>query len=89
MLLSWDPNLAQHIPNKIPSDTGMDICPLPRELLLSASPVPPALLIRLHRIQKFFYFTSTVTLAFFIVLLIWASATMGPKGFQLRHFTPR
>lgn len=41
----------------------------------------PLLLIQPHRLQKFFYFTSTITLVFFVVLLIWALATMGPRGF--------
>ncbi|KAL6411529.1 NCS1 nucleoside transporter family protein [Ilyonectria robusta] len=41
----------------------------------------PLLMIQPHRLQKFFYFTSTITLIFFVVLLIWALATMGPRGF--------
>ena len=71
------PNLELHIPTKIPSDTGMKICPVPRELCYLHHQSSRAL-IRLHRIQKFFDFTNTVTLAFFIVLMVW---TMGPEGF--------
>jgi NCS1 family nucleobase:cation symporter-1 len=41
----------------------------------------PVLWIRPHRIEKFFYIASVVTLAFFLVLFIWAMATMGPDGF--------
>lgn len=41
----------------------------------------PALMIKPHRLEKFFYFASSITLVFFIVLLIWALATMGSDGF--------
>lgn len=41
----------------------------------------PILWIKPHRLANFFYFASAVTLCFFIILLIWALATMGPEGF--------
>jgi NCS1 family nucleobase:cation symporter-1 len=41
----------------------------------------PVLWIRPHRLEKFFYFASSFTIVFFVVLLIWALATMGPAGF--------
>lgn len=80
MFLSWDPNLEQHIPNKIPMDTGITSAQFLAYFIFCIVSLP-ALWIRVHRIQKFFYFASTVTLAFFLVLLIWALATMGSEGF--------
>lgn len=41
----------------------------------------PLIWIPPHRLQKFFYFASVVTVAFFVSLLIWALATMGSDGF--------
>ncbi|KAM0428508.1 hypothetical protein ACHAPT_006868 [Fusarium lateritium] len=80
MLLSWDPKLEQHIPNKIPADTGMTSAQFLSYFVFCIISLP-ALWIRPHRIEKFFYFASTVTLIFFLVLLIWALSTMGPDGF--------
>lgn len=80
MFLSWDPKLEQHIPNKIPIETGMTSAQFLAYFVFCIVSLP-ALWIRVHRIQKFFYFASTVTLAFFLVLLIWALATMGDDGF--------
>lgn len=80
MLLSWDPNLEKHIPNKIPADTGMTSAQFLSYFVFCMISLP-FLWIRPHRIEKFFYFASTVTLIFFLVLLIWALATMGPDGF--------
>lgn len=80
MLLSWDPNLEQHIQNKIPIDTGMTSAQFLSYFIFCIISLP-ALWIRVHRIQKFFYFASVITLVFFLVLLVWALATMGPTGF--------
>ncbi len=41
----------------------------------------PVAWIRPHKLEKFFYFASSVTLVFLTVFLIWALATMGPDGF--------
>lgn len=41
----------------------------------------PFMWIRPYRLQTFFTVTCTITLGFFLVLLIWALATMGPAGF--------
>lgn len=41
----------------------------------------PTLWIQPHRLEKFFYIASTVTLVYFLALLIWALATMGHDGF--------
>ncbi|KAF5012671.1 hypothetical protein FDECE_1302 [Fusarium decemcellulare] len=80
MLLSWDPSLEQHIPNKIPASTGMTSAQFVGYFVFCIISLP-FLWISPHRIQKFFYFASTVTLIFFLVLLIWALATMGSDGF--------
>lgn len=80
MLLSFDPNLEQHIPNTIPVDTGMTSAQFLSYFIFCIVSLP-ALWIRPHRLEKFFYFASTVTLAFFLVLLIWALASMGSSGF--------
>ncbi|KAG4266513.1 hypothetical protein FPRO04_13520 [Fusarium proliferatum] len=80
MLLSWDPNLEKHIPNTIPASTGMTSAQFVSYFIFCIVTLP-FLWIRPHRIQKFFYFASSVTLVFFLVLLIWALATMGSDGF--------
>lgn len=41
----------------------------------------PFLWIQPHRVQRLFNISSAITLIFFLVLLIWALATMGPEGF--------
>lgn len=41
----------------------------------------PLLWIRPHRLQTFFYVACSITFVFFVVILIWALATMGPAGF--------
>ncbi|KAI1053614.1 hypothetical protein LB506_012477 [Fusarium annulatum] len=80
MLLSWDPNLEKHIHNTIPASTGMTSAQFVSYFIFCIVTLP-FLWIRPHRIQKFFYFASSVTLVFFLVLLIWALATMGSDGF--------
>lgn len=64
----------------MPADTGMTTAQFVGYIVFYFLSLP-ALWIQPHRIQKFFYFASTVTLAFFCVLLIWALATMGSDGF--------
>ncbi|KAK0662846.1 Allantoin permease [Lasiodiplodia hormozganensis] len=80
ILLSWDPNLEQHIPNHMPSDIGMTTASFVAYIIFSVISLP-LIWIRPHRLQKFFYVAATVTIVFFVVLLIWALATMGPAGF--------
>jgi NCS1 family nucleobase:cation symporter-1 len=80
MLLSWDPSLENHIPNTIPASTGMTSAQFLSYFIFCVVTLP-FLWIRPHKIQKFFYFASSVTLVFFLVLLIWALATMGSDGF--------
>ncbi|KAJ4248733.1 hypothetical protein NW762_012571 [Fusarium torreyae] len=80
MLLSWDPKLENHIPNTIPASTGMTSAQFVSYVVFCVATLP-FLWIRPHRIEKFFYFASSVTLVFFVVLLIWALATMGSDGF--------
>lgn len=80
MLLSWDPKLEDHIPNHIPADTGMTTAQFVSYFIFCIVSLP-LLWIRPHRLQNFFYFASSVTIVFFIVLLIWALATMGSDGF--------
>jgi NCS1 family nucleobase:cation symporter-1 len=80
ILLSWDPTFATDIPNTIPTDTGTTTAEFVCYVIFCVISLP-ALWIRPHRIQNFFYVSSTVTLIFFLVVLIWALATMGPEGF--------
>ncbi|KAH7310666.1 NCS1 nucleoside transporter family protein [Stachybotrys elegans] len=80
ILLSWDPRYGQRIPNTIPAETGMTSAQFIAYVIFSIISLP-VLWIRPHRIEKFFYVASSVTLVFFVVLLIWALATMGPSGF--------
>ncbi|KAI8200844.1 ncs1 nucleoside transporter family protein [Colletotrichum sp. SAR 10_76] len=80
ILLSWDPRLESHIPNTIPSDTGMTTAQFVSYIIFSVISLP-VIWIRPHRLEMFFRFACSITLVFFLVLLIWALVTMGPTGF--------
>lgn len=80
MLQSWDPKLEDHIPNHMPADTGMTTAQFAAYIVFSVLSLP-VVWIHPHKLQKFFYFASSVTIIFFFVLLIWALATMGSTGF--------
>lgn len=80
MLLTWDPHLEKHIPNTMPASTGMTTAQFVGYIIFCLISLP-LLLIRPHRLEKFFYFASSITLVFFVVLLIWALSTMGSDGF--------
>lgn len=80
ILLSWDPRLESHIPNTIPSDTGMTTAQFVSYIIFSVISLP-VIWIRPHRLENFFRFACIITLVFFIVFLIWALGTMGPAGF--------
>ncbi|KAF7585301.1 hypothetical protein BBP40_011297 [Aspergillus hancockii] len=80
ILLSWDPKYEQRIPNTIPAETGMTSAQFLAYFIFCVISLP-TLWIHPHRLEKFFYFASSITLVFFLVLLIWALATMGPEGF--------
>lgn len=64
----------------MPSSTGMTTAQFVTYIIFSIISLP-VMWIRPHKLQKFFYFASTVTIVFFIAFLIWALATMGPAGF--------
>ena len=80
ILLSWDPNLELHIPNTFPHSTGTTSAQFLSYAIFSLISLP-FIWIRPHKLQGFFYLASAVTMTFFITLLIWALATMGPEGF--------
>ncbi|KAL2875824.1 hypothetical protein SGCOL_008971 [Colletotrichum sp. CLE4] len=80
ILLSWDPRLESHIPNGMPVDTGMTTAQFVSYVIFSVISLP-VIWIRPHRLENFFRFACSITLVFFVVLLIWALATMGPSGF--------
>ncbi|SPO07077.1 related to uracil permease [Cephalotrichum gorgonifer] len=80
ILLSFDPSYGQRIPNTIPDSEGMTSAQFVSYVIFSVVSLP-ALWIKPHRLEKFFYVASSFTLVFFLVLLIWALATMGPEGF--------
>ncbi|KAL4911463.1 hypothetical protein BDW74DRAFT_184788 [Aspergillus multicolor] len=80
ILLSWDPTFATAIPNTIPSSTGTTTAEFVCYVIFCVISLP-ALWIRPHRIQSFFYISSVITIVFFLVVLIWSLATMGPEGF--------
>ncbi|PHH87208.1 hypothetical protein CDD83_9184 [Cordyceps sp. RAO-2017] len=80
ILLSWDPQYESRIGNTLPAETGITSARFVCYVIFSVLSLP-FLWIRPHRLQAFFYATSTVTFIFFLVLLIWALATMGPAGF--------
>ncbi|KAK2025445.1 NCS1 nucleoside transporter family protein [Colletotrichum zoysiae] len=80
ILLSWDPRLESHVPNTMPADTGMTTAQFMSYIVFSVISLP-VIWIRPHRLEKFFRFACSITLVFFLVLLIWSLATMGPSGF--------
>ncbi|KAK2036173.1 thiamine transporter [Colletotrichum somersetense] len=80
ILLSWDPRLESHVPDTMPADTGMTTAQFVSYIIFSVFSLP-VLWIRPHRLEKFFRFACSITLVFFLVLLIWSLATMGPSGF--------
>ncbi|UKZ57460.1 hypothetical protein TrVGV298_011317 [Trichoderma virens] len=80
ILLSWDPNYESRIPNHMPASTGMTTAQFVSYIIFFVISLP-FVWIKPHRLQKFFYFACVVTMIFFVVLLIWALATMGSEGF--------
>ncbi|PNY21209.1 Uncharacterized protein TCAP_07265 [Tolypocladium capitatum] len=80
ILLSWDPQYESSIPNTIPTGTGMTSAQFVSYVVFCVISLP-FLWIRPHRLQRFFYVASAVTMAFFLALLTWTLATMGPAGF--------
>lgn len=79
-LLALSPSLESHIPNHISAGTGMTTAQFLAYIIFMLISLP-AMWIRPHKLQRFFYFSSATILVFEIVLLIWALATMGPAGF--------
>jgi NCS1 family nucleobase:cation symporter-1 len=79
-LMALDPSLETHIPNHMPSSTGMTTAQFVAYIIFSIVSLP-VIWIRPHKLKNFFYFSSATILIFEIVLLIWALATMGPEGF--------
>ncbi|KAH7074987.1 NCS1 nucleoside transporter family protein [Paraphoma chrysanthemicola] len=80
ILLSFDPRYGERIPNTIAEETGMTSAQFVSYVLFCVISLP-VLWINPHRLEKFFYFASCFTIVFFVALLIWALATMGPDGF--------
>ncbi|KAK1246026.1 hypothetical protein MKX07_005095 [Trichoderma sp. CBMAI-0711] len=80
ILLSWDPKYASRIPNHMPASTGMTTAEFVSYIIFFVISLP-FLWIQPHRLQKLFLFSSVVTIVFFVVVLIWALATMGEGGF--------
>ncbi|KAK8927179.1 Allantoin permease [Metarhizium anisopliae] len=80
ILLSWDPKYEQRIPNTMPADIGATSAQFISYVVLCILSLP-FIWIPPHRLQKFFYFASGVTIIFFLTLLIWAVVTMGSGGF--------
>ena len=78
--MSLDPRVEEHIPNHIPESTGMTTAQFVAYIIFSIVSLP-VIWIRPHKLQKFFYVASATILIFFVVLLIWALATMGSAGF--------
>ncbi|KAL6863604.1 permease for cytosine/purines, uracil, thiamine, allantoin domain-containing protein [Trichoderma novae-zelandiae] len=80
IMLSWDPKYASRIPNHMPESTGMTTAEFVSYIIFSIISLP-FLWTKPHRLHKLFQFASVVTMAFFVILLIWALATMGEGGF--------
>lgn len=80
MLVACDPDLEGHIPNSMPETTGMTTAQFASYIIFSAISLP-LIWIQPHKMQVPFYFAVTISFLFFVVLLIWALATMGSTGF--------
>ncbi|KAF3764076.1 NCS1 nucleoside transporter family protein [Cryphonectria parasitica EP155] len=80
ILQSWDPNLEAHVPNHMPEDTGMTTAAFMAYVIFMVISAPVGW-IRPHKLEKFFYSSSSITMVFFLVFLIWSLATMGADGF--------
>ncbi|KAL7948742.1 NCS1 nucleoside transporter family protein [Trichoderma barbatum] len=80
ILLSWDPNYESRIPNHMPASTGTTTAQFVSYIIFFVISLP-FVWIKPHRLQRFFYVACVVTMVFFVVLLIWALATMGSEGF--------
>lgn len=80
VLLSLDLELDRHIPNTFSSDAAMTTVGFVCYIIFCIISLP-AIWIRPHKVQTLFYITSSITGVFFITLLIWSLATMGPMGF--------
>ena len=79
ILLSWDTDLEAHIPNHMAASTGMTTANFVAYIVFSVISLP-FIWIRPHRLEKFFYAASSITIVFFLSFLIWALATMDQDG---------
>jgi NCS1 family nucleobase:cation symporter-1 len=73
-------DIEQRIPNHMSPSTGMTTAQFVAYIIFSVISLP-LIWIRPHKLKFFFYISVTIVLIFEISLLIWALATMGPKGF--------
>lgn len=80
IILALDPNVDKHIPNTMPAGAHLTTAHFMSYVLFCIISLP-FIWIRPHRLQWFLNSTSLVALVFYLVLLIWALATMGPSGF--------
>ncbi|KAL4972736.1 permease for cytosine/purines, uracil, thiamine, allantoin-domain-containing protein [Aspergillus desertorum] len=80
ILLSCDPSFTTDIHNTVAANTGTTTAEFVCYIIFCVISLP-ALWIRPHRIQSFFYISSAITIVFFLVVLIWALATTGHDGF--------
>ncbi|KAI1484960.1 NCS1 nucleoside transporter family protein [Biscogniauxia mediterranea] len=79
ILLSFDPKLETHVPNHMPEEIGMTTASFVAYIIFCVTSLP-FVWIHPHRLQKFFYVACTITIIFFLVLLIWSLATMDGFG---------
>ncbi|OAA69741.1 NCS1 nucleoside transporter family protein [Cordyceps fumosorosea ARSEF 2679] len=80
IVLALDPKVDQHIPNTMPRRAHLTTARFMSYVIFCVISLP-FIWSRPHRLQWFLNSTSLVALVFYIALLIWALATMGPSGF--------
>ncbi|KAF2009429.1 NCS1 nucleoside transporter family protein [Aaosphaeria arxii CBS 175.79] len=80
MLQAMDVNIERHVKNTMPAGMGVTTAQFIAYIVFFVVCLPVAL-IRPHKLNKFILVTSAITVVFFLALLIWALATMGPAGF--------
>lgn len=80
MVLALDPKADEHIRNTMPASAQLTTAHFMSYVLFCVISLP-FIWIRPHRLEWFLNSTSLVALVFYIVILIWALATMGSDGF--------
>lgn len=86
--MSFDPLLEEHIPNGMAESTGVTTAQFLAYVVFSIISLP-FIWIRPHKLKKFMMASGAIVVVLFIVLFIWALATMCPTGFGATISSPQ